>query len=117
RPPLGELDEHLADLILGLGHLAEERGVPIPHDRATAQLTDTGQRLARLRADGDVPEADDLIDVFAFELAEDCIEREPVAVDVSDQAETHGEEAPSASAAGALGLAGDERVQRADPLV
>jgi hypothetical protein len=88
-PPRRGLDEHRCDLVLGFGHVAEEGRVPVAHDQGAVELTDTRQRLRGLRADRNVSEADDLVDVLALELGKHSLERRAVAVDVRDQADAH----------------------------
>ena len=43
----------------------------------------------RLRAEADVAEADDAVDLLLLEVGEDGVEREQVAVDVRDEADAH----------------------------
>ena len=89
RPPLAGVDELLSDLVLRLGHSLEEAGVPVAHHVPATELADSGKRLGWLRANGDVTETDDLVDVRFCDLGEDRVEREPVAVDVGDERYAH----------------------------
>ena len=57
-------------------------------DRA-AELADAREALVRLRPEADVAEADDAVDLVTFEVGEDGVEREQVAVDVRDEADAH----------------------------
>jgi len=91
RPPLAGVDELLPDLVLRLGHSLEKAGVPVAHHVQTAELADAGQRLGRLRADGDVAETDDLVEILFLELGNDRVEREAVAVDVRDETDAQGD--------------------------
>ena len=55
--------------------------VPVPLDDRTAERENAGERLRRLRADGDVAEADEAVELLALELGEDGLEGEQVAVE------------------------------------
>ena len=89
RPPLADLDEFPPDLVLRHRHVAQEGRVPVPHDDRATELADSGERLRGLRADDDVPEADELLDSLVLELAQDRVERDAVSVDVRDQSDAH----------------------------
>ena len=88
-PPLADLDQLLADLVLRRRHVTEERRVPVPHDHRALELADALERLRGLRADGDVAEADELVDALALELLQHRVQRQAVSVDVRDQPEAH----------------------------
>ena len=90
RPPFAGVHELLSDLVLRLGHSLEKAGVPVAHHGQAVELADSGQGLGGLRTDGDVAEADDLVQILFLELGDDRVEREAVAVDVRDETDAHG---------------------------
>ena len=63
----------------------DEPGVPVAHDDGTAEPLHPGERLTRLRAGGDVAEADEPVDLLPLELRQHRLERDQVAMDVRDQ--------------------------------
>src|SRR5256885_103128 len=70
-------------------YCAQHAGVPVAHARRAAELPQSLERLHRLRADGDITQADDLVDVFPVEVGEHVVECSQVAVDVRDQGQPH----------------------------
>ena len=69
------------------GNAADEIRVPVAqHDRA-AELAHAVERLRRLRPDGDVAEAEDLVHAFLLDLREHRLERGQVTVDVAEERE------------------------------
>ena len=87
HPELPDLDEPLADLVVRGRDAVAEPLVPVPLDDGTAERQNAGQRLGRLRADGDVAQADETVELLALELGEDGLEREQVAVRIRDDAD------------------------------
>jgi hypothetical protein len=62
--------------------------VPVPLDHRAAEVAKARERLGPLRADRDVPEADELVDLVSLQLGEGGLERDQVAVQVGDQPDT-----------------------------
>ena len=83
-PELADLEEPLADLVLGRRDALAEPRLPVALHDGTVERQDPRERLGRLRADGEVAEADEAVEVLMLELGEDGVERQQVAVRVRD---------------------------------
>ena len=89
-PPFAHLDELAPDLVLLSREAVDEVRIPVPEDDRAPELAHAFERLGRLRADGDVPEAQDLVHALARDLLQHGVERGQIAVDVGDEREPHG---------------------------
>jgi hypothetical protein len=82
RPPLALFDETSPRFLVCLGEAVEDPRIPVPHHDRAAKRADSAEGFTRLRPERHISEAHELVQLFALELCDNCLERRQVAVDV-----------------------------------
>ncbi len=75
RPPGADLVEHDPDRVVGRREAVDRPAVPVAEDHRAPELLDARQAFVCLRAETDVAEADDPVEVLLLEVGEHRLQR------------------------------------------